>query len=46
MASVLTIALQYSHDSLEGIHVAKKHMITIPDLMEKVHSEMDHDIKE
>ena len=39
-------ALQYTHDPLEGIDVAKKHGTTILYLIDKVHSEMDHDIKE
>ena len=46
MVSVPIIALQYSHEPLEGIHVAKKHRTTILYLIDKVHSEMDHDIKE
>ena len=46
MVSVLTKVLQYSHEPLEGIHVVKKHMTIILYLVDKVHSEMDHDIKE
>ena len=46
MVLVLTKALQYSHEPLEGIHVAKKHRTTILYLVDKVYSEMDHDIEE
>ncbi len=46
MASVPIIVHQYSHEPLEGIRVAKKHKTIILYLIDKVHSEMDHDIKE
>ena len=35
-----------SHEPLKGIHVAKKHKTTILYLVDKVNSEMDHDMKE
>ena len=38
MVSFSTKALQYSHEPLEGIHVAKKHRTTILYLIDKVHS--------